>query len=125
MRGVTSASAVVMPSASTSGLPFEQCAVEVILQSRIDLALCPGGDLDAMLLEEAEGSPTHAAADDDLGAFLVDEVGDISRLMLVKEGVGDGLDLRNLMSLEVDDHIVRAASKVVADGALHSLIGIG
>ena len=82
--------------------------------------MCAGGGLDALLGEELEGTPAHAAAQDHIGFLFPDKSGDLPGLVSLGKWIGDGLHGGHLPILDIHQDEEGCVPEVLGNRAFES-----
>lgn len=86
---------------------------------------CAGCYLDAVLLEEFDGLPTHAAANHYVSALAVDEIRHHPGGVVFKIRIIHPVDRFDLVAFHIQENVSRTTTEVVADDRIHSVLIFG
>ena len=112
-----------MRDAFGTGRRARQPTGQIGVQRLADRSSRSGGGLDTGFMKKGDGTPAHAAADHHLGALLMDERGNLSRLMRFGEGIGHHLSGPHRPLLLLGQHEIGGVPEMLGHGTVESLIG--
>jgi hypothetical protein len=111
---------VAMPvfNALLAGCRAAELAVQVTFQSSSHCPVSTSSGLDAILLEELDGTPSHATAEHYVSILLVDEAWYLTWLVGSVIRISDHFHTFHICFYNIDEGKKRAAPKVMCDHAI-------